>query len=75
MSSTPALRQQYAKLSVYYNDADKSLRQIDSTIPIDPEGVTEEDVQRLLQAADEYFYKDSTYSIWPMFVLIRGGKA
>jgi hypothetical protein len=63
-----------AKLSAFYKGADKALHRLDAYIAIDPEGVTEEDVQRLHHESYIHLSCEDMAFNEPVLVLIRGGK-
>jgi hypothetical protein len=61
-----------AQLSAYYKDMDNKLHHITSTIGIEPEGVTEEDVNLF---RNEVFGHLTAIKIQkPMLITIKGGK-
>ena len=63
-----------AKLSAYYKDQAGKLHQLATTIAIDPEGVTEEDVQRLHHQAYIHVGMEDLSFVEPVLVCIPGGK-
>lgn len=63
-----------ATLSAYYKDADNKLRHLATTIAIDPEGITEEDVQRLQHQVYIHLDIEDKSFVEPVLTLIRGGK-
>ena len=70
-----ALASPEATLSAYYKAPDKRLHHLQAVIGIDPEGVTEEDVQRLQHQAYVHLSAEDVKFIEPVLVLIKGGKA
>jgi hypothetical protein len=64
-----------AKLSAFYKDPANVLHKLDAWLAIDPEGVTEEDVQRLSHESYIHLSCEDKPFIEPVLVLIRGGKA
>ena len=73
ISSEPA--SQEASLSAYYKDAGGKLHHLAATIAIDPEGITEEDVQRLHHQVYIHLDSEDKSFVEPVLVLIKGGKA
>jgi hypothetical protein len=63
-----------AKLSAFYKGADNALHRLDAWIGIDPEGVTEEDVQRLSHETYIHLSCEDIEFVEPVLVLIRGSK-
>lgn len=61
-------------LSAYYKDAKGKLRHLAATVAIDPEGVTEEDAQRLQHQAYIHLNSEQKDFVEPVLVLIKGGK-
>jgi hypothetical protein len=66
---------QQAKLSALYKDANNSLHKIDTVIATDPEGVTEEDAQRLQHRVYLHLSSEDKSFVEPVLVLVQGGKA
>lgn len=66
-----------AKLSAYYKDSDNTLHKISTVITTDPEGVTEEDVQRLTHEVYKHLNSAAIEDNFtePVLVCVRGGKA
>ena len=63
-----------AQLTAYYKDTKNVLHNFTATIATDPEGVTEEDVQRLQQEVVIALASDNTIYKSPIMVLVKGGK-
>jgi hypothetical protein len=66
---------QRAKLSAFYKDANNNLHKIDTVIATDPEGVTEEDAQRLQHQVYLHLSSEDKSFVEPVLVLVQGGKA
>ena len=64
-----------AKLTAYYKDTKNVLHNFTTIIATDPEGVTEEDVQRLQHEVVIVLADDKTIYKSPIMVLVKGGKA
>lgn len=71
----PASPHSEATLSAYYKGADKKLHKLQAVIGVDPEGVTEEDVQRVYHQAYLHLSAEDIPFVEPVLVSIRGGKA
>ena len=63
-----------AKLSAYYRDAGGAPHKIVTTIAIDPEGVTEEDVERLQHQIYIHLDMEDKSFTDPLLISIPGGK-
>ena len=79
----PASPSPEATLSAYYKGADKKLHRLQSVIATDPEGVTEEDVERMRKEAYQHLRQQSMMSsvvaeqkdfVEPVLVVVQGGK-
>lgn len=71
----PASPSPEATLSAYYKGADKKLHMLRAVIATDPEGVTEEDVQRLSHETYIHLSCEDIGFVEPVLVLVKGGKA
>lgn len=60
--------------SAFYRGSDKELHNLSAWIAIDPEGVTEEDVQRLHHEAMKHLSMTQEVFIEPILILVQGGK-
>lgn len=70
----PASPSPEATLSAYYKGADKKLHRLQAVIGIDPEGVTEEDVQRLSHETYIHLSCEDIEFVEPVLVIVKGGK-
>ena len=64
-----------ANISVYYKDFTNFLHKLVAVTTIDPEGVTEEDVQRARTAAQEHVKEQKIDINGPILIAVKGGKA
>ena len=70
----PASPSPEATLSAYYKGADKKLHRLQAVIGIDPEGVTEEDVQLLPHGTYLHLSAEDIEFTEPVLVVVQGGK-
>lgn len=75
MTTLTATKSPEALLSAYYKDGSGCLRHLAAWIAIDPEGVTEEDAQRLSHQAYMHLDSEDVSFVEPVLVSIKGGKA
>lgn len=75
MSTLPSTKSPEALLSAYYKDGAGCLHHLEAWIAIDPEGVTEEDAQRLQHQVYIHLGSEQKSFVEPVLVLIGGDKA
>ena len=71
----PASPSPEATLSAYYKGADKKLHRLRAVIATDPEGVTEEDVQRLSHETYIHLSAEGIKFIELVLIVVKGWKA